>query len=510
MKNSRSRVLRNRKKRIQRRLAPRSWTEQAKPMLGRGKITYEMAEKTRAIKCAGVGVALQLCDAVGLRDLIDDQLQLLKRHSPYHESDHVLSIALNLLAGGTCLDDLELLRNDENYLDAVGAQRIPDPTTAGDFCRRFKSREDIEALFDAFNKVRVELWKRQGRRFFGEAILDVDATTVETMGECKEGADFSHDGKYGYRALVITLANTGEVLHLSLSGANRPSHEGAAEAIEEVTALCRAAGFREVTVRGDTDYSLTQRFDQWHRDGNRFVVGYDAKKNLVQRSQDLAEGDWCTLERTQKRQVKTEPRARPTNERQRVVEAREFKNFTLEKEHVAEFDYQPGACALKYRMIALRKTISVKEGQALLFNEVRYFFYVTNDRIAPAESIVFDANDRCNQENLIAHLKAAGILHAPVDGLLSNWAYMVIASLAWSLKAWIALALPDGGRWAETRRAEKTTLLRMEFRTFLNAMMLIPAQIVRTGRRIVYRVLTYTRWVPVFFRATNSLAALRC
>ena len=478
-------------------------------MFAASNVDYEMAARTKAISCGGIGLMLQLAVSLHLRDLIDEHLHVLKEHRPYQESDHVLNIALNLLAGGTCLEDLELRRNDENYLDALGAERIPDPTTAGDFCRRF-SREDVEILQDIFNMVRLTVWKLQGKRFFDEAVLDVDASIVETTGECKEGADFSYNGKFGYQVLVISLANTGEVLHLPVRGGNRPSHEGAAEIIDRMVAFCREAGFREVTVRGDTDYALTHEFDRWDEQQNRFVVGYDAKRNLVEIAENLQESEWQELERREKRVMKTEPRARPENTKERIVDQREYKNFTLEEEAVAEFSYRPTACSKDYRMIVLRKRIRIQQGQMLIGGEDRYFFYVTNDWIAPADAIVFDSNDRCNQENLFAQLKAARILHAPVANLLGNWAYMVIAQLAWSLKAWFALLLPHNGRWAKRRRAERETLLRMEFRTFLNAIMLIPVQIVKTGRRIVYRVLAYSAWVVVLFRAWDRIQILRC
>ena len=159
-------------------------------------------------------------------------------------------------------------------------------------------------------------------------------------------------------------------------------------------------------------------------------------------------------------------------------------------------------------LVVVRKVISHEKGQQWLFDEIRYFFYVTNDWASDAEDVVFEANTRCDQENLIAQL-AGGVraLCAPVDNLLSNWAYMVMTALAWNLKAWWALWLPEEGRWREKHQAQKHRVLRMEFRTFLNAFIKIPCQIVRVGRKLIYRVLSYNPHLPVFFRLST---ALRC
>ncbi len=175
-------------------------------------------------------------------------------HLPYHESDHVLNIAYNLLAGGRCLDHIELRRNDEVFLDALGVQSIPDPTTAGDFCRRF-GVANIQALMDAINESRLQVWREQPKAFFEEALIDGDGTMVETTGECKQGMDISYNGKWGYHPLLITLANTGELLYLYNRSGNRPSHEGAAAYFDRAAALCRRGGFRKITFRGDTDLS---------------------------------------------------------------------------------------------------------------------------------------------------------------------------------------------------------------------------------------------------------------
>ena len=173
-------------------------------------------------------------------------------------------------------------------------------------------------------------------------------------------------------------------------------------------------------------------------------------------------------------------------------------------EEVAEFEYRPVACEKAYRVVVLRKKLVVEKGQMWLFEPDRFFFYITNDRTTPASEIVLLANDRCDQENLIAQLKGGreGSDDAGGYDLVSNWAYMVMASLAWSLKAWAALLVPERGRWAEKHRAEKRTLLRMEFATFRAAIIEMPCQIVR-GRPEAARSTACCRGTP--WQGTCSL-----
>jgi len=141
-----------------------------------------------------------------------------------------------------------------------------------------------------------------------------------------------------------------------------------------------------------------------------------------------------------------------------------------------------------------------------LFDDIRYFFYITNDFESTSVEIVRLANKRCNQENLIEQLKnGVKAMRMPVDNLTSNWAYMVMASLAWTLKAWFALLLPEKGRWKEKYKADKGAVLKMEFRKFHNAFIQLPCQIVRTGRKILYRILSWNPWLDVFFRGLKML-----
>jgi hypothetical protein len=480
-------------------------------MMTASNIHYELADRTRATAHGGIGAIHLLVRKLGLDQAINAGLGLLKIHLPYHDSDHVLNIAYNLLAGGTCLEHLELLRNDEAYLDALGARRIPDPTTAGDYCRRY----DAAAIFRLqaiFNDIRLKVWRQQPKSFFDEAILEADGTMVETTGECKEGMDINHKGQWGYHPLVLSLANTVEPLFVVNRSGNRPSHEQAAFYFDRAIALCRRAGFLKIRMRGDTDFTQSEHLDRWDQQGVKFVFGIDATPTLYDRAGELPQNDWKTLVRREKHVVKTQPRRRPENIKQQVVEARGFEDIRLVEEHVAEFRYRPVKCKRDYRVVVVWKDLDVFRGQKKLFDDARCFFYLTNDEEKSAEAIVFDANDRCDQENLLAQLKG-GVrsLTAPVDSLLANWAYMVMGALAWSLKAWAALVLPENGRWREVHREEKRKLLRMDFSTFRAAMMRIPAQIIRTGRRIVYRLLAWNPWQHVFFRLLDQLhAPLRC
>ena len=499
--------LENRKRRMERRLQRSNLGDTCRPVFGASGIRYEISDRVRAISSGGIGLMHTLAQRVGLVEAIDARLHLLKFHLPYHESDHVLTFAYNALWDGTCLQDLELRRNDEVFLDALGARRIPDPTTAGDFCRRF-DEASIRTLQEAVHVVRLRVWSEQPPEFFEQAILDVDGTLVPTTGQCKAGMDIAHDGTWGYHPLVLSLANTKEVLGLVNRSGNRPSHEGAAAEIDRALEVCFRGGFQKVLVRGDTDFSQTEHLDRWNADGRvRFVFGYDAAPNLKTLAAQIASRHWKSLDRGNRTEVKTQPRKRPDNVKEQKVVERQFDNIKPISEAVAEFNYQPTACDEEYRMVVLRKHLLIKKGKQETCREVRYFFFITNDWVPEPEEIVLCANGRCDQENLLAQLKSGvRALRAPVRTLESNWAYMVMTALAWDLKAWWALLLPEEpGAEKPQHAAQKRWLLTLEFKTFVRAFVRIPCQIVRTARRLVYRLLAWNPHLPIFFRLVDRL-----
>jgi len=496
-----NRILQKRKRNVAKRLARKQFPDRDRPVFAARNIHYEMADRTRAIDCAGLGAFHLLARKSGLVKAIDDNLHLLKQHKPYHESDHALNIAYNTLTGGVCLEDLELRRNDETYMNALGTERIPDPTTAGDFTRRF-SAYHVLALMDAVNGIRPRFWnKRLSYAERGEAVIDLDGVLAPTTGECKEGMDISYKGDWAYHALLVSLANTDEALYLVNRSGNRPSHDGAAAWADRAVALGRKS-FRSVCLRGDTDFALTGNFDRWTEDGVRFAFGIDAMPNLVRIAEGIENTRWKRLRRRNKRARNGSRRRRPENVKERIVVERGYENLVLHAEHVAHFSYQPKKCKRAYRVIVLRKELKASKGTQYLFKQYKFFFYITNIKGKSASEIVFFCNDRCNQENLIGELKSG--LHAlrmPMGDLVSNWAYMVMASLAWTLKAWFALLTRKG--------EERTVLLRMGFRRFLNNIVRVPCQIICSGRRVIYRILGYNQWTRTFMRTFARIRELQ-
>jgi Transposase DDE domain group 1 len=500
------RILRERRQRVLDRIENYPGPEHDQPMMTASNIHYELAGRVHGLSAGGLGAMLLVARKSGLIGDIDRDLHLLKRHLPYHESDHVLNIAFNITAGGTRIEHLELRRNDEVYLDALGAQRIPDPTTAGDFCRRF-AESDVLTLMDAINRARQRVWAQQPPEFFDEAILDADGTIVPTDAECKHGVDIAYDGQWGYHPLVVSLANTAEPLFLLNRSGNRPSHEQADVYLDKAIDLCRRSGFRKILMRGDTKFTQTRHLDRWDQAGDvRFIFGFEAHDCLKARADELPAEAYSFLERPPKYPIKTVPRQQPERVKPEIVRERGYQTIHLLEEMVGEFDYRPTACKRTYRLVVVRKKLGIDKGQMRLFEEYRYFFFITNDRTLSAAEVVFSANDRGDQENLIAQLKnGVHALTTPVDDLVSNWAYMVMASLAWSLKAWAALLVPVSPRHAARHAAEKRTLLRMEFATFRAALIEMPCQIVRGGKRLIFRLLSWTPWQGVFLRLVERL-----
>ena len=279
------------------------------------------------------------------------------------------------------------------------------------------------------------------------------------------------------------------------------SHEGCVEWIDRAIGVVAPHAGR-ITLRGDTDFTLSGELDRWDGAGIGFIFGMNAHKKVVGLAEALPKKVWKPLERLPRYQIATRPRRKPERVKEDIVRFKGYQNKKLTGESVAEIEYRPNKCRRAYRLIIVRKNISVQKGEAVLFDEIRYLFYITNRTDYTTEQVVSLANGRCNQENVIEQLKnGVNAMRMPVDDLLSNWAYMIMTALAWNLKAWFGLLLPKPQRGEE--------IVRMEFRRFLHALILVPAQIVRAGRRIIFRIIAYNDWLKDLFAAWERLRCLR-
>jgi hypothetical protein len=229
----------------------------------------------------------------------------------------------------------------------------------------------------------------------------------------------------------------------------------------------------------------------------------DCNAALRSRAQALDEACWTPLQRPAAAPPRSgQRRQREPNHKRRIVAERGYVNLELNHEDVAEFTYQPGTCRRPYRVIALRKNISKTRGEQVLIDEIRYFFYITTRTDLSAAEVVACANDRCDQENVIEQLKnGVNALRVPLYDLVSNWAYMLIAALAWNIKSWFAMM--------RHRKADRRDWIGMEFRRFYTQVVLIPAMIIRRARGITVRIIGYHRSLDRFFSAYNTIERTR-
>ncbi len=487
-----------RKRRVNaRRARGRRWGSGPKPVFGAGGVHYEIGARISAMSFGGIGAVRRLVAKLGLAREIDGRLKLLKRHLPYHESDHVLNVAYNLLCGGTRLEDLGGLRHNVAYMDALDAQLIPSPTAAGDFTRRFAEADVIE-LMECINAVRPRLWRGRGRELLGPvAYIDVDGTLAPTLGSRKAGMDMAYKGVWGYHPLVVSLANTGEVLYLVNRPGNAVSHSGAAGWIDRSVALV-APHAERVCLRGDTDFSLTANFDRWSERAD-FIFGYGAQPAIVARAEALEGSAWKRLERRPRHVSPTgTTRSRRPDVKARIVRERGYVNKRLNFEDVAEYEYRPSKCRKTYRMVVVRKNISRMRGDLTLLDELRHFFYITTRRDLSAAEVVRLANARCDQENVVAQLKSGvNALRVPLYDLVSNWAYMVMAALAWNLKSWLAMMMH--------LKADRKRFIAMEFKRFIREMILLPCQVIRRARRTTLRIVGWQPSVDRLFSVWRTI-----
>ena len=441
----------------------------------------------------GLVLAQQFVRRFGVGQRLDGALKLFKRHAPYHESDHVLALAYTLYADGRCLEDQAVLQGSEAVRRLVGACRIPDPTTAGDFLRRFKSAQDVEHLSGVIDEVQEAVWSKLGRTVCRRrkkhefALIDLDGHIKPLYGVQKQGADFSYDGRWSYQPLVVSLGGSGECLKVvNQPGSARPS-DAAAKAVKEVLPGVKRH-FRNALVRGDTDFDRSDIFNAVIDEGAYFAIGgrvYPKRAALVEA---IAEQSWTPFVPRAERQERSGPsrRGRTPNYRRQKAAERGYRRLRTVKQWVSEIAYQPHGLRAACRMIVRRVLIEETDGQGALFTHFRYRLVLSNLPRSYTPGQVIDLTyQRCDQENVIEQF-GQGIAgwRMPVAEFMGNSAWLEIARLAWNLGKWIAqIALPR-------------EVVRWEWKRFRRHFVYIAAKVLKSGRRWVVRLAGSHRFLP--------------
>jgi hypothetical protein len=459
----------------------------------------EVDERSEVTPYGGLAIATAFLRRFKVAECIDRHVQVFLLHLPYHESDHVLAQALNLYAGGTCIEDIANLQHSEAVRRILGAPRIPDPTTAGDFLRRFHEKEhQLPGLRRAVDEVQVAVWRRlrRGRDKRGEAwsIVDVDGHVKPLYGVQKEGADF-YKSTWCYQPLIVSLAGTGECLAIRNRPGSVRSSDGTAGVLDQVLPRVRERG-GQMLVRGDSDFDRSDVRAACDRAGAYFAfVGreFPDRPKLVE---TIAEAAWKPF-RTRAHRERVERRQQPSyvsrrkkrNRRRQRARARNFTEKQLVKQWVTEVA-QTDAEGKPYRLVIRRQLLEHRQGQRLLFDEYRYRYIVTSLPASVSTQDVVDLTyERCDQENVIEQLGSGlAAWRMPVAEFDGNSAW-----LAWNLGKWIALlALP-------------AEVVRWEWKRFRQAFVYAAAQVIRRSRQIVLRFSAAHRWHQLLVAAHQQL-----
>ena len=450
----------------------------------------------------GLVLAQQFVRRFGVAQRIDESLELFKRHAPYHESDHVLALAYTLYADGTCLEDQAALQGSEAVRRMVGACRIPDPTTAGDFLRRFRTSQNIGQLSGVTDEVQEAVWSKLargvGRRRKKQeyALVDLDGHIKPLYGEQKQGADFSYDGRWSYQPLVVSLGGTGECLKVVNQPGNARSSDAAAQALKEVLPMVRRH-FLNAIVRGDTDFDRSDVYNETLEAGAYFAIGGRLYSNRAALVEAIAEQDWKPFVPRADRQQPSGPsrRGRTVNYRRKKALERKFRTLRTVKQWISEIAYQPAGLGSACRMIVRRVLIEETDGQGALFEHFRYRLVLSNlPRSYSPRQIIDLSYQRCDQENVIEQF-GHGIAgwRMPVAEFLGNSAWLQIARLAWNLGKWIAqIALPP-------------EVVRWEWKRFRRHFVYIAAKVLKMGRSLVVRLAGSHRFLPDILTAHARL-----
>ena len=481
------------------------WPETSGRVTRLPKVHVEVHDDAEVTTYGGLDLVSSFCRKFKVAEALDRNVHVLERHLPYHESDHILAQAMNLYVGGTCIEDLANLQHSAGIRQLLGACRIPDPTTAGDFLRRFEKPGGLAGLRAAVDEIQEAVWRRlrRGGKRKPMGVVDIDVKGKEVYGAQKEGADFSYCGVWSYRALTFTLAGTNECLAMRLRPGNTKDPVGVPEVIRKLTPLLKRH-FKRVLYRADNAFDESPVREACLETGAHYAFVGRGGSHRRKTAKAISEEEWAPFEtRAQRRRARARaansyrPRQRGKNLRRQRAQERNYKDLRLRGQELAECPQVVKEQEVpRGRLIFRRQLIHKYQGQHLLFPEIRYRQVVTNlpSSLYSAEDVVDLTYVRCDQENTIEQLGSGlAAWRMPVAQFAGNAAWLEIARLAWNLAKWIArLTLPD-------------EVVRWEWKRFRQAFVFVAARVIRTGRRIVLRLYESHRFVGTLVAAHQKL-----
>lgn len=467
------------------------------PVFRAPRVCVESERRGKATAYGGLALAHKLVQGLDLPTALDREVELLKRHVPYHESDHILTHAYNIFAGGDCIEDIASLQESEAFKRLVGASRVPDPTTAGDFLRRFTGFS-LGVVDGVLDEMRSKVWKAMPRSLRKQATVDLDSTLKPVYGECKEGAEFSYKGTWSYHPLLISLSETNECLRLI----NRPGNSVSADGVEEALDPCLGRlkeHFKKVLVRGDSAFYRRELIELCLAHKADFALVMKASAGLVEAAEALPEGRFHPLEPHPPQPRRRRGKHRRRRQRIRPLRARQrgYRTLSTVSQWVAEMRYRPHGLDRDLRVLVKRQLVRTEQGQKTLFDSYVYRFIITSIEKMPAPELLRLAYGRCAQENTIKQLKnGLAALRMPTGELVSNGAFMLAAVIAWSLRSWLSLlALPPES-------------LHWEWKRFRHAFVYVACKVVTGARQATARLAAAHRFTPQMLEAARRIDTL--
>lgn len=448
---------------------------------------------------AGIVPVRDMIEKLAIAETIDAGISVLKKHRPYFESDHVLSLVYNFLTGGETLDDIERLQESEGLLRILGTASIPDPTTAGDFLVRF-SEEDITAFQGVFEKIQDRAFSLLDTKRKEQATIEHDSSIHEVYGEKKEGADFAYNNTYSYSVQYLTLAETGDVLCQDLKEGNRYSSHGLKDVLPGVIDRV-SEHFQSLRYRADSasyDKEIIKVCDT--RDVT-FYISADQTQKLMRTVAALPKDAWkCFRSKKLTSRRKAAKRKKRKNHKQAVLNRRSPRRSRRGKTDISSFLYQPTGWDKEYRFVAKRTELIEGTGQQYFDESLCKYIYhiiVTNDFASSDTKAMHIAQGRSNQENLIKDFKyGLGLSHVPTGFFLANQIYFKIAALAWNIKTWL-LNIARLGNGASLR-----------FKRFLYLWIHHACSVLKTGRNTVVLRMDDGEYFHRYGRAMQAIASL--